>query len=452
MENTIKLENNIAEEEKLTNVSEVKRQRNQSSFVRGLLKKWVVYRLFTTLGWLGLIYKVNNINVFWEVKFNHYWFFAPIFITLIGFLLRNSWIRFFVHPIYFLIFPIIALYIVGKIVYLLFINIRKYIIGNVPTMASIVIFLMLAAIMGWIIAILPNKFNIQAFAALIAHVSIYLIFLQSFRWASNPFRPLLVVLDFLSHKGLKFIEETCIKPGLTESKKRETALTVCGNLDRIINFIYDPNNMLRRGFTAFTHGKVLPIIIYAFIFCYMCLAISFSFTLYKIEKAFGFIVSGLGKERDIFSYLYFSFLTQATVIPDGVEPLSVYGQIWICLLVFTGVLMLTFLLSLVTTSVGMHNENLLSETRNFFEQAKQNVERWCKELSEPTIETPVVSNILEENIKIDNNLKIESNLDIINNVENIKDSRSTDMLSNNKVRKKMATNSNKVSNRTKKLT
>lgn len=123
---------------------------------------------------------------------------------------------------------------------------------------------------------------------------------------------------------------------------------------------------------------------------YAILGSSFSVALFHVERAWGPLIEGIGDPRTLFSYFYFSFLSQATAVPDGIRPLSVYGQIWILWVVMTGILLLTVLIALFTTSVGVHAESALSEVRTFSEDARRDLTLWRGQLMQPVIETQVV--------------------------------------------------------------
>ncbi|MEW6213369.1 MAG: hypothetical protein AB1631_34055, partial [Acidobacteriota bacterium] len=61
-------------------------------------------------------------------------------------------------------------------------------------------------------------------------------------------------------------------------------------------------------------------------------------------------------------------------------------QIWIVWVVMTGVLLLTILIGLLTTAVGLQGENVLAELRGFLETSRGRLVDWQKQLAEPVIE------------------------------------------------------------------
>jgi hypothetical protein len=366
----------------------------QSTKLSNFLRDWIVYRIPVGLAWLWIILRFTNRGLPFKSLFDRDYLVIPFLLAWVGLILARKWWRAIFYLPYLVTFPLLIILAIGWRTFQFF---KSTIV--VPVQAfrlarsgAAIFVTFMAVVVGWAITLLGSKPSTRAVASLAAHVGTYLLFLQSFRWASNPYRPLLAAIEFLSEKGRKLFETVLINPGMKDAgDKRDNAIKACKWCLKWLDKLYEAKAPLRQGLMAFTYGNLLPAFIYGFIFVYCILALSFSAALYQVERAWGPIISGLGNPPTKLSYFYFSFLTQATAVPGEVRPLSAYGQIWILWLVITGILLLTILIALFTTSLGVHGGNALAEVRAFSESAKQDLARWQGELSQPVIEAEVVS-------------------------------------------------------------
>lgn len=357
------------------------------------LKKWVLFRLFAALAWSWLILTLIGKEVSFGGPLNRNYLALPFLIAWIGFVIAHKWGRVLFYFPYVVFFPILILVTVGWWIFQFFRKTLKWPIRVLRAIKSgTTIFIVFVGILiSWIVTLVSASPTNRAIASLIALAGTYLLVLQSFRWASNPYRPLLAVIEFLSEKGSKAFEEAYVKPGMTDqNRKRDTAIEACDWCLKALDKLYQAKAPLSHGVAAFTHRSLLPSFVFGFIALYAILASSFSVALFHIERAWGSVVEGIGNPPTLFSYFYFSFLSQATAVPDGIRPLSVYGQIWILWVVMTGILLLTLLIALFTTSVGVHGDNALLEVRTFSEHARRDLNTWRGQLSQPIIETEVV--------------------------------------------------------------
>ncbi|MEW6210827.1 MAG: hypothetical protein AB1631_20850, partial [Acidobacteriota bacterium] len=340
------------------------------SLIESPFGKWILYRLFTAIAWYWLILRVFDKQLPFGIQIDRDYLITPFLLSWLILILAKRWWRVFFHFPYFLIFPFLMLFVLSRWAFkLLKVTMKLPIRAFRAAKSGAAIFLtLLGIIIGWGIAFLSHRPHARAWASLVAHIATYIMFLQSFRWASNPYYPLLAVIEFLSDKGQKFFEKSYVNPGLTDKgNKRQTALDACEWCLKIIDKIYEVNAPMKRGITAYTYKKILPTFTFGFLILYVVLATSFGLTLYEIERAWGTLIQGIPDTSTRLSYLYFSFLSQATAVPDEIKPISPYGQIWIVWVVMTGVLLLTILIGLLTTAVGLQGENVLAELRGFLE-------------------------------------------------------------------------------------
>lgn len=218
---------------------------------------------------------------------------------------------------------------------------------------------------------------------LTAHIITYLLFLQSFRWAANPYKPVIAALDWISKSGAKIIHKLLIEPNLKKKlNDRAAAYATCQQFELGITKVYDPDSPLTHGITAITHGGLSAIFIGVFFSMYFMTALSFAFSLMALERGWGKIINGLAESPTWMDYLYFTFLSQATAIPDGVSPTGHAGQVWIVWMVSTGLLLLTGLITLFTSSAGTYIESSLDEVDELFGKMNQTLRTWQYELSQ----------------------------------------------------------------------
>lgn len=355
-------------------------------------RDWFLYRMPASLTWYWLILRFSNRGLPFHSPIDRDYLVIPFLTAWVLLLLARKWWRVIFYLPYVVLFPVLVLLTLAWLVYRFFkstavVPVQAF---RIARSGGAIFVTFMAVIAGWTITLLGARPSTRAAAALAAHVSTYLLFLQGFRWASNPYRPLLAVLEFLSEKGRKVLETTLIQPGMKDAgEKRKTAIEACDWCIKALDRLYQAKAPLRQGLMAFTYGNLLPSFIYGFVFVYCTLALSFSVCLRQVELAWGPILSGIGNPPTKLSYFYFSFLTQATAVPNDVRPLSAYGQLWILWLVTTGILLLTILIALFTTSLGVHGGNALTEVRNFSEGAKRDLVTWRTELSRPVIDVEV---------------------------------------------------------------
>lgn len=354
------------------------------------LKKWVVYRLFAALAWCALILTLSGREVPFGLPIDRIYLAVPFVIAWIVFVFAHQWLKVLLYFPYLVAFPLLILCSLSWWLFQLF---RKVPIQVFRTIKSgpMIFLIFVAIIVSWTVTFVSPSASHRATASLIALFGTYVLVIQSFRWASNPYRPLLALIEFASQKR-RLIEENYLKPGMTDvNQERDFVIKACNWCLNAVYRWYQARAPLRHGLTAFTQRSLLPSFVLGFIVMYAILASSFSCALFHIDQAWGPLIDGIpGSPPTLFSYFYFSFLSQATAVPDDIHPRSIYGQLWILWVVMTGILLLTIQIALFTTSVGVHGEHAMLQVRSFSENAGTDLVLRNNRGSRPMFETEVI--------------------------------------------------------------
>lgn len=348
--------------------------------------KWLIHRMPAAVAWYWFILRFLNRPFPFGLQLSReYLLILPLVAWLI-IVLFGRWLRFVLYPLYIFFFPILVAWFAFRLM--------AKIIG-IPVQATrfarsgrLVFLLLVIVISGWSVTLAVDNSHTRAIASISAHTAIYVLFLQSFRWAANPYRPIIRFFGFVSDKGNAFIKGVFIEPAIeTEGQSREVALNVCNWILKAVDFLYPDEAPLEKGITGFTRSHLVPVSIFGFVLLYAVLASSFSLSLYEIERAWGPQIIGLADSPSIAHYFYFSFLSQATAVPDNIAPVSLFGQVWMVWIVMTGMLLLTVLIAMFTTSVGIHGEDALSNVKDALELERKRFLEWKELLSQNEVET-----------------------------------------------------------------
>jgi hypothetical protein len=365
---------------------------SRSAKLKELFKVWLLYRLPALAAWVWVGSKLFSINL--PGEFDSKYLLLPILGAFLLLLVRGRVGLAVAYPLYVLLSPLLAIILPTVMVVRVWRSspadrswIRAFarLIGFARSFKALVL-LLLIVFACWFGVEHANVPNQKATLALIAHITTYILFLQTFRWASNPYKPVLLLLEYLSVDGRDFLKKYWIDDGLKKPvSERGGTIQFCDLLFDALNKLHRPEALLTHGITAITHGSLSAIFIGIFVLIYVALSISFGLSLLQIELGWGKILSGLGETPDFLTYFYFSFLSQATAVPDGVQPAGPAGQIWIIWLVFTGILLLTGLITLFSSSSGIHSESTLEQVDDYFRQMKTQVRVWRRSLKRPTV-------------------------------------------------------------------
>lgn len=226
-----------------------------------MLRKWVLYRFFAVLVWCWIVLILLGKEVPLAIPFERIYLAIPALLTWIGFVVAHKWSHVAGYLPYLIFFPVLIL---ANIAWWVFQFFRKTFNWPARVFRAIksgeTIFLVfLGVVISWMVSVLAVSHTKCAIASLIALIGTYLLVIQSFRWAANPYMPLLAVVKFLSEKGRKIIEDTYVKPGMTNpNQKRDNAIKVCDWGLKALDKLYEAKAPLSQGLTAFTHRSLLP--------------------------------------------------------------------------------------------------------------------------------------------------------------------------------------------------
>ena len=354
-------------------------------FFKTWASRWLVYRPPSALVWAWLLLMLFGRPITVSLPVSPGILLLPALVAWILLLFIGGWGRFAFYPLYVLLFPLLVLFY--AIIFLAKLFSVPLKVGRFVTSGRLIVLAIIVIALGSLAYFLVPDPSVRAVASISALVALYILFLQSFRFAANPFRPLTGFFTFFGDQGEAFIRRTYIKPALEKrGQGTDMAIRVCNWIIRAIDYLEPSDTTQEGGLVGATRSFLVPTTIFAFILVFVSLAFAFALTIQAIEAAWGPQFTGLGDVPNLMDYLYFSILTQATVIPSGVSPLSAFGQILIIWIVLTGVLLLTLLLATFTTSVGIHGETAMNSIRDSLESERRRFHDWKVNLeSEPDI-------------------------------------------------------------------
>lgn len=357
------------------------------------LRSWLVFRIPTALVWTWFCLLLwSGINGVFQPPLKRHLLLVPAAGSFILLLALRQWFTALGYLFYIPLFPATAA-ISGTIGLADFVLIHraafaKMFRGAFSGLAMSVI--LLTDLTLWYSTWHVASPSIRARLALAAHLLTYFLFLQSFRWAANPFRPISTALAFLSKAIVRILRFAIIDPATRNPRSHKDNALRALTWFRRVDAIYQAKAPLKSWLPFVTHGSLAPAFIGFFVIAYFLLALSFSLALEEIESAWGPIFEGLGPGTNHFTYFYFSLLSQATAVPEGIRPVSTFGQVWIIWLVMTGVLLLTSLITLFTTSMGIYAEQAMQDSAAHVDEFKQSLEPLRSAID--ALEVPVETN------------------------------------------------------------
>lgn len=356
--------------------------------------KTFLYRISAFLVWYFIFIRIFDKNLPFNIN-NYYqkYLLIPALFSFI--LLIISWRidRFLFYPIYIGFFPFALIWIIPKTIYR-GIKFRK--ILKSWKFTAMLIFII---IVGWIIIFKINNLEISTYISLVTHSACYLLFLNSFNFASNPYKPIENFVKFFGGKASDFLDKIITKPITNPDSQINKQLlnSAVTFYDFIINFIDKLSileNSSSEGLPGFTRKWFVSIFISIFLFLYGLLGISFSISLFWIERAWGTQINGLSSSGEFIDYIYFNFLSLLTAIPNNIQPITVFGKLWIVWIIISGVLLLTILLTMFTTTASMQSDSFINDTVVELKQIRDKYLGWKTSLEEK-------QNLIEGEIKVD---------------------------------------------------
>lgn len=354
-----------------------------------LFGKWFLHRLSAFFIWYWFLLRFLHLDLPGNLTFSFEYLLLPSAITTFLMIVFGQWARLFFYPFYVFTFPGLVLFLITRGIY----RVVKFplVAGKFAFSSRTILLSILVLLAVLPISIYASNAKTAATAALIAHLFIFFLFLQVFRLASNPYKPLTGILQFLSSTGSSWVETSFIKPGLTkDGQTRQTAITFSEWIIKGIDRIYPESDYADRGIAGFARAGVVPFAMAVFIIIFILIAVSFAIVHMKLELAWGPQISGLGSSPSLWDYFYTSLLIEATAIPNQISPITILGQILILWNLLSGILLLTLLLAMFTTSVGIHGESSVEEIGLILSSERERYSSW--------LETIKLANSSDENI------------------------------------------------------
>lgn len=344
--------------------------------------RWFVQRLPAALVWFWFALRFLNIPLPVASDVSREILLIPALVAAVLMLAFGRFARLVAYPLYILFFPILLLWLGARFLNMPF-RLSRYAVSARGTLL-----LFIVIISCWVAASVVDDVVVSAVLFLSGQVILYGTFLRSVPWAANPYSPLVNVIGFVSEKARDIIGRAFVSQAVEGSLEgsSESAVRICEWGIKAINYLSPPEDPYQGGITGFTYKQLLPFTIYGFGLVYLILAASFSIALKQIELAWGMQIRGIGVNRTFLDYFYFSFLSQATAVPDNIQPVTTAGQFWLIWLVLTGIIFLTVLVSMFTTSIGVHSESAVNQMQTYLQQTRSQLEEWKSMLTERNIE------------------------------------------------------------------
>lgn len=344
--------------------------------------KWFIQRFPALLVWVWLILRFLNVPLPLAPHLPREWLLLPCAASALMMLVAGRGTRLGLYPFYIILFPFLAIFLIGRAFYRLF-QIPFQTGRFLSSSRAAAIFLIVATI-AWALSFALDNINGRAIASIVALSVTFLLLIQFFRWAANPYRPLTTAAEFFSTKITPWIEGQFIAPGRSgNGRQRQTAATYCEWILKGIDRIQPSDPTPEEGVTGFATARLVPLAISMFIVAYLILATSFAMVLLRSQDAWGPQIVGLGENPGFGDFLYFTLLAQATEVASSVVPTTSFGQVLIAWMVLTGILLLTLLIALFTTSIGVHGESAIETLRNQITLERERYTEWLVELPEP---------------------------------------------------------------------
>lgn len=363
----------------------------RASAFKEILKQWILYRFAAFCAWLWLLCHFWSWSIPIDYRVEPYLLLPSVLAFLILIVLKK-WELVFFYPFYVVLSPTLLVFLpIAIVVRLLFNNTEgasiwvKIIASTISFVRSLrfLVLQLLFVIGSWVFLVYYSPAEYRPLVGSTAHIIGYLLFLQSFRWAANPYRPILFVLKLAAKTFSTILEKLLVDPNLKKKfEDRASGYKALQTIQGGLKKIHDPDNETIHGITAVTHGYLSAIFTAVFFLMFFLVAASFAASLRELELGVGKIIDGIGENAKFADYFYFSFLSQTTAIPDGVKPLTLGGQLWIIWLVTTGLLSLTGLITLFTSSAGVFSNSSLVEIDDVFTVLDLNLQAWQQSLAQ----------------------------------------------------------------------
>lgn len=190
--------------------------------------------------------------------------------------------------------------------------------------------------------------------ALGAHIFTYLVFLHTFKWVTNPYQPFVRLSQLVEGFITRLVGGFFSADPAVQKNRNETNVTAFfESILTVLDSMFPDDRLRDETSTRDFQKSILPHFINGFIVIYLLLSVSFSLALQQVELTWGHLFSNISRTGRFFDYLYFSLLGLLSSLPGNIQPINDNGRLWFLWIIFTGLLLLTFMLGVFSTSFSM---------------------------------------------------------------------------------------------------
>jgi hypothetical protein len=171
---------------------------------------------------------------------------------------------------------------------------------------------------------------------------------------TNPYQPFVrlsqLVEGFVTRLVGGFINAD---PAVQKNRNETNVTAFFESMLSVLDTMFPDDRLRDETSTRDFQKSILPHFINAFIVIYLLMSVSFSLSLQQVELTWGHLFSNISRTGRFFDYLYFSLLGLLSSLPGNIQPINDNGRLWFLWIIFTGLLLLTFMLGVFSTSFSM---------------------------------------------------------------------------------------------------
>lgn len=316
------------------------------------LDTYLVWRVPAFLFCLWVVLRWQDIPLSYFPKFNRDLLVIPAILAELYHILRRDKFSVVGFPAYIAVFPVSAVFfLLYDLTRLLMIPIRLFVILKAEYTFYLCVFI---SAVFWLVSFLSKDQYSRGVFALGAHVFTYLVFLHTFKWVTNPYQPFVrlsqLVEGFVTRLVGGFINAD---PAVQKNRNETNVTAFFESMLSVLDTMFPDDRLRDETSTRDFQKSILPHFINAFIVIYLLMSVSFSLSLQQVELTWGHLFSNISRTGRFFDYLYFSLLGLLSSLPGNIQPINDNGRLWFLWIIFTGLLLLTFMLGVFTTSFSM---------------------------------------------------------------------------------------------------
>jgi len=316
------------------------------------LDTYLVWRVPAFLFCLWVVLRWQDIPLSYFPKFNRDLLVIPAILAELYHILRRDKFSVVGFPAYIAVFPVSAVFfLLYDLTRLLMIPIRLFVILKAEYTFYLCVFI---SAVFWLVSFLSKDQYSRGVFALGAHVFTYLVFLHTFKWVTNPYQPFVrlsqLVEGFVTRLVGGFINAD---PAVQKNRNETNVTAFFESMLSVLDTMFPDDRLRDETSTRDFQKSILPHFINAFIVIYLLMSVSFSLSLQQVELTWGHLFSNISRTGRFFDYLYFSLLGLLSSLPGNIQPINDNGRLWFLWIIFTGLLLLTFMLGVFSTSFSM---------------------------------------------------------------------------------------------------